>query len=124
MGDFRNVFAQLDINEYSYIVSSTRGHQFDEVVVEQAVKTPAPYIGMIGSKGKVAATWRNLVARGVPREKLEEVYGPIGLEIEADTPQEIGIAIVAEIIKVRRTAMKAKAARRMAQRSEKAPATA
>jgi xanthine dehydrogenase accessory factor len=124
VGDFRDVFDQLDIDEYSYIVSSTRGHQFDEVVVEGAVKTQAAYIGMIGSKGKVAATWRNLEARGVPREKLERVYAPIGLEIEADTPQEIGIAIVAEIIKVRRTAMKAKAARRMAERREKVPAAA
>ena len=122
VGDFRDIFDQLDVDEYSYIVSSTRGHQFDEVVVEQAVKTPAAYIGMIGSKGKVAATWRNLEARGVPREKLEAVHAPIGLEIEADTPQEIGIAIVAEIVKVRRTAMKAKAARRMAQRREKVPA--
>ncbi len=100
------VFAQLPIDEQSFIVAATRGHQHDEVVVEQAIRTPARYIGMLGSERKKLLMWKRLEARGFPRQRLDQVYAPIGLNIGADTPEEIAVSVVAELIKVRRGATK------------------
>ena len=81
----------------------TRGHSSDELVLGAAVSTPAGYIGMIGSRKKVAAVFDRLVARGVPAEALRRVRTPIGLEIGAVTPGEIAVSIVAELVHARRT---------------------
>jgi xanthine dehydrogenase accessory factor len=101
--DFTQAFPKLKIDKTSYIVIVTRGHQHDELVLEWAVTTPAKYIGMIGSKTKVKATYSHLLAKGVPQEKLDSVHSPIGLKIGAQTPEEIAVSILAEIIKVRRS---------------------
>jgi xanthine dehydrogenase accessory factor len=100
--DFVKAFEKLDIDENSYIVSVTRGHQYDEMIIEQAVKTSARYIGLMGSKRRVRITFDRIASRGTPKELLGRVHAPIGLEIEADTPEEIAVSILAEIIKVRR----------------------
>jgi xanthine dehydrogenase accessory factor len=102
-GDFTESFPRLKIDQSSYIVIITHGHQHDELVLEWAVGTPAKYIGMIGSKTKVKATFSHLLAKGVPKEKLDSVYSPIGLEIGAQTPEEIAVSILAEIVKIRRS---------------------
>jgi xanthine dehydrogenase accessory factor len=102
--EFKKAFPRLKIDRSSYIVIVTRGHQHDELVLGWAVGTSAKYIGMIGSKTKVKAVFSHLLARGVPQEKLASVHSPIGLEIEAQTPEEIAVSILAEIIKVRRSA--------------------
>jgi len=102
--DFVKAFPKLEIDKTSYIVIVTRGHQHDELVLDWAVGTPAKYIGMIGSKTKVKTIFAHLLAKGVPQKKLDSVHSPIGLEIEAQTPEEIAVSILAEIIKVRRSA--------------------
>lgn len=99
--DLDKLFPKLDINKLAYIVIVTRGHLHDEHVLEWAVKTDAGYIGMIGSKQKVSTLFNHLRSRGVPAEKLATVNAPIGLEIYSDTPEEIAVSIMAEIIKVR-----------------------
>ena len=99
---FEGVFEKLEIDGSSCIVSVTRGHQHDEIVIEQAVRTGARYIGMIGSRRKIATLWRMMSARGTPRELLDRVHAPIGLDIGADTPEEIAVSIVAEMILARR----------------------
>ena len=96
------VFQVLDIDEQSYVVAATRGHQHDEVVVQQAIETPARYIGMLGSERKKMLMWKRIEGRGGTRARLDQVYAPIGLNIGADTPEEIGVSVVAELIKVRR----------------------
>ncbi len=103
--DFTKVFDRLSIDDSSYIVSITRGHQHDDKVMEQAVKTPAKYLGMIGSKRKVRISWQKLEAKGIPRHLLERVHAPVGLDINADTPAEIAVSIVAQMIQVRRSNM-------------------
>jgi xanthine dehydrogenase accessory factor len=103
-GDLNQSFGQLKIDKSSYIAIVTRGHQYDELVLEWALGTSAKYIGMIGSKTKVKTIFSHLMAKGVPKEKLDSVHSPIGLEIEAQTPEEIAVSILAEIIKVRRSA--------------------
>lgn len=99
---FREAFSQLSINEKTYLVIVTRGHSYDEVVLEEAVKTPAGYIGMIGSRRKISKTYDNLRERGVELSKLENVFAPLGLDIGAQTAEEIAVSIVAELIKFRR----------------------
>lgn len=96
------VFAQLPIDEQSYVLAATRGHEHDEVVIEQAIRTPARYVGMLGSERKKLLMWRRIEARGGPRERLEQVYAPVGLNIGADTPEEIAVSVVAELVRVRR----------------------
>jgi xanthine dehydrogenase accessory factor len=84
----------------------TRGHQEDENVLRWAVKTDARYIGMIGSKRKIRAIAEQLESEGISRERLERVYMPIGLDIGAVLPEEIAVAIVAEVVHVRRSGFK------------------
>jgi xanthine dehydrogenase accessory factor len=102
--DFAKAFSKLKIDKTSYIVIVTRGHQNDEVVLEWAIDTPAKYIGMIGSQTKVKTIFTHLLAKGVTKERLDSVHSPIGLGIGAQTPEEIAVSILAEIIKVRRSA--------------------
>jgi xanthine dehydrogenase accessory factor len=100
--EFSQAFQRLEINQSTYIVIVTRGHRYDEEILEQALKTPALYIGMIGSQRKVTTTFSRLHQYGFSREQLQRVYAPIGLEIGAITPEEIGISIVAQLVRIRR----------------------
>jgi xanthine dehydrogenase accessory factor len=102
--DFDRALSQLSPNYSSYLVIVTRGHRDDMRVLRWAIDTPARYIGMIGSQRKVIAIYKHLEKEGIPAEKLARVYAPVGLEIGAITPEEIAIAIVAELIAVRRGA--------------------
>ncbi len=101
-GDFSGVFDRVRIDEDSYIVIVTRGHKCDEIVLEQAVRTQARYIGMIGSRQKTRLLLQKLRDKGVPSGLLDRVYSPIGLSIGAVTPQEIALSIVCELVKIRR----------------------
>lgn len=94
--------SRLQPNRSSYIVIVTRGHQFDQEVLEWALGTEAKYIGMIGSRRKIQTVFENLQKKGVSPKKLEHVHAPIGLDIGALTPEEIAVSIVAEMIQVRR----------------------
>jgi xanthine dehydrogenase accessory factor len=100
--DMASAMKRLKINSSSYIVIVTRGHQKDEHVLEWAVNTPAGYIGMIGSKRKIKTSFTYLQSKGIMQEQLDRVHSPIGLSIGAETPEEIAVAIIAEIIQVRR----------------------
>ena len=99
--DFETAFPKLKIDKSSYIVIITRRHQYDELVLELALKTPAKYIGMMGSKAKIDTIFSHLLDKGVPGKLLNNVHAPIGLEIQARMPEEIAVSILAEIIKVR-----------------------
>ena len=94
--------AVLQVEEESYVVAVTRGHLMDEEVVAQALGTPARYIGMIGSRRKVTAVRERLRGRGFGEADLDRIHAPIGLDIGADTVEEIAVSIVAELIQERR----------------------
>jgi len=100
--NFESIFDKIDINKNSYIVIVTKAHKCDEIVLENAVRTDAKYIGMIGSKRKTTTILKRLNERGIPEEKLRKVFSPIGISIGAVTPQEIALSIVCELVKVRR----------------------
>jgi xanthine dehydrogenase accessory factor len=99
--DFIHALDGLEIDNDSYIIIVTRGHQYDRQVLEQSLKTSAGYIGMISSKRKRAAIFEALMAEGVTKQRLDWVHSPIGLDIDAETPEEIAVSIVAELIQVR-----------------------
>ncbi|MGA2960191.1 MAG: XdhC/CoxI family protein [Candidatus Korobacteraceae bacterium] len=100
--DFEAATATLHPSASSFLVIVTRGHRDDMRVLGWAVKTPARYVGMIGSRRKVLSIYNELEKAGMERELFERVHAPIGLDIGAVTPEEIGVAIVAEMIAVRR----------------------
>lgn len=102
--DFVEVFPKLRMDKSSYVVIVTRSHLSDKAVLEWAMTTEAAYIGMIGSKRKVNTIFENLRSRGISDDSLKNVHAPIGLDISAETPEEIAVSILAEIIKIRRTA--------------------
>lgn len=99
--EFGNVLEELDIGDESYLVIVTRGHQYDGVVLEQALRFKPRYVGMIGSRVKIASIKAGLRAAGVAEETLTEVHAPIGVPIAARSPEEIAVSIVAELIGVR-----------------------
>jgi xanthine dehydrogenase accessory factor len=99
--DYAAAFKGLEIDEDSFIIIVTRGHHFDRAVLEGAVKTTAGYIGMISSRRKREAIYEALMAAGVKKEKLDWVHSPIGIDIGGETPEEIAVSIVAELVKVR-----------------------
>jgi xanthine dehydrogenase accessory factor len=102
--EYEEVFPALELGSTSYVIIVTRGHRDDMRVLRWAVTTPARYIAMIGSKRKVFSVARELEKEGVPRERLERIHAPMGLDIGALTPEEIAVSVAAEIVAVRRHA--------------------
>jgi len=102
--DFDEATKKLDPDEGSYIVIVTRGHRDDMRLLRWGVQTRARYVGMIGSKRKVIGIFKALKEEGLPERMFDRVHAPIGLDIGAVTPEEIGVAITAELIAIRRHA--------------------
>ncbi len=100
---FRPTLRDWPIDADTFIVLVTRGHSHDVDCLLEVIDSPARYIGMIGSKRRVRAVFDLLEGeQGIPREKFARVYAPIGLDIGAESPAEIGVAVIAEVIKVYR----------------------
>ncbi len=99
--DFKDSFDYLRIDKRGFIAIITRGHLHDKTVLSKALKTDACYIGMIGSKKKREAIYRGLLEEGFTEEGLRFVSSPIGIEIKADSPEEIAVSITAELIEAR-----------------------
>ena len=101
---FTEAIDSLALDGHCYLVSVTRGHSFDEEVVRAALMQPCGFVGMIGSRRRVKATpSKRIGASGVPKERLADVHAPLGVAIGGETPEEIAISIIAEIIRERRT---------------------
>lgn len=101
-GRFDEVLQDYPIDANTYIVCVTRGHRHDEMSLRLVVDSPAAYVGMIGSKRRVGAVLKHLEEDGAAPEHVARVRTPIGLDIGAETPEEIAVAIMAEIIMERR----------------------
>jgi xanthine dehydrogenase accessory factor len=99
--NFENPFDGLIVDADSYVVIVTRGHHHDKVVLAHALKTRAGYIGMIGSRRKRDTIYKKLLDEGFTDRDINRVHSPIGLDINAETPQEIAVSIVSELIAVR-----------------------
>ena len=102
--DYDEALSSVAPGDSAYIVIVTRGHRDDMRVLRWAVQTKARYIGMVGSKRKAITVFRELTKEGLKPELFERVHSPVGLDIGAITPEEIAVAIVAELIGIRRRA--------------------
>ncbi len=101
-GDLTEVLRDLNIGTNTYVVLVSRGHKQDEVALRSVVGSKAAYVGMIGSRRRVATVLRHLAEEGFDVDALERVHTPIGIDIGAETPEEIAVSILAEVVLVRR----------------------
>lgn len=96
--NFTNALDSISFNKNSYFVVVTRGHRADQECVEKILKNKFRYLGMIGSKGKVAHSINQLLEKGYTTEDINKINAPIGISIGAKTPAEISVSIMAQII--------------------------
>ncbi|NLJ57933.1 MAG: xanthine dehydrogenase [Tissierellia bacterium] len=101
---FEKALSNIKGSKSTFFIIVTRGHRYDQVCLENIINKENAYIGMIGSKVRVKKVLDYLEDKGISREKLDKVYTPIGLNIGAETPAEIAVAIMAEIIEVKNKA--------------------
>lgn len=101
-GDFGPELDRFPINANTYIVLVSRGHKVDELSLARVVERGAGYVGMIGSKRRTRTVLEHLAQEGLNAGALARVFTPIGLDIKAETPEEIALAVLAEIVLVRR----------------------
>lgn len=101
--EFEYFLKDLEVSPNTFIVIVTRGHQYDLDCLREVMGKPAAYIGMIGSSRKVKAILAKLESEGFSPEKLKAVYTPIGLKLGSETPEEIALCILAEIVSVWRS---------------------
>jgi len=99
--EFEDALEEISGDDDTYFVIVTRGHRYDKECLRSIAKKPHAYIGMIGSRRRVKIVKDDLAEEGISREVLDSVYTPIGLDIGAETPEEIAVAIMAEIIEVK-----------------------
>jgi len=100
-GHMADLPQQLEFSSPIYFILTTRGVEIDVPGLPALLETPAEYIGVIGSQKRWAASRVQLFEQGISKEKLDRVHSPIGLDINAETPEEIAVSIMAEIIKLR-----------------------
>ncbi len=104
--DFERALDAININPQTFVVIITRGHSYDKVCLKKVINQPALYIGMIGSRKRVKALLAKLEEEGVSNRLLQKLHAPIGLKIGAETPEEIAVCILGELIQVQRGADK------------------
>ena len=92
---------KLPINANTFIVVATRGHRYDNVALEAAARTPAKYVGLMGSRRKTILIYEDLLRSGVPLDRVSEIRSPVGLDVRARTPEEIAVSIMAEVLMFR-----------------------
>ncbi|MEW5724579.1 MAG: XdhC family protein [Thermodesulfobacteriota bacterium] len=101
VADFKTCFENLEITPETYAVIVTRGHLHDQSVLREVLARDPRYVGMIGSRRKIRMIFQSLLGEGVDPDRIGRVHSPIGLDIGAETPEEIAVSITAEMIKVR-----------------------
>jgi xanthine dehydrogenase accessory factor len=102
--DFSDPFADVAIHDRSHLLLVTRGHKYDYECLLRALRADPPpaYIGMIGSRRRVRATYVQLLDEGIDRALLDRIHAPVGLDIGAETPEEIAVAVAAELVMLSR----------------------
>ena len=102
-GKMKETVKNYSVDENSYIIIVTRGHENDKECLKAILdkKVSPKYIGMVGSRGKVLSTYKELLDEGYSKEELKKIYSPIGLDISSSEPKEIALGIMAEITAVK-----------------------
>jgi xanthine dehydrogenase accessory factor len=101
---FDDPFAEVRVGSATHVLLVTRGHRYDYECLRRllGLERPPGYIGMIGSRRRVRATFHQLLEDGVPVEEMERIRAPVGLDLGGETPEEIAVAVAAELVLVRR----------------------
>ena len=103
LGDYAECLDKIEGGTNVYFLAMSRAHAFDEVCLEKILRKESAYVGMLGSSGKINKIKANLADKGITEEQFSKVHSPVGLDISANTPEEIAIAVMAEIISVKNT---------------------
>ena len=98
LGDYEDIASSMSFDERDYIFIMTYSHAYDYAILEQALRQPLAYVGFMGSRRKIAVARQRLLDAGVSEELLDSVHMPIGLDIKAETPEEIAVSVAAECI--------------------------
>ena len=93
---------RVSATDDSFILIVTRGHNHDQLALSKALATGARYVGLVGSRRKIQIIVRNLMEQGLPPQAFANLYAPIGIEIGSETPEEIAISVVAELLAIRK----------------------
>ena len=104
IGDIATELRNYPITPLTYVVIVTRGHQHDETALHSVVESDARYIGLIGSRRKIKLIFDDLMEAGISKERLQQVYAPIGLDINSKTVPEIAVSIASQLIQIRNAA--------------------
>ena len=99
--EFLKALESIESDAHTYFVIVTRGHQFDSVCLHAILNKPSAYVGMMGSSRRVKIVKEECIAQGFDKEKVENVHSPIGLRIKAETPEEIAVSVLGEIIQIK-----------------------
>jgi xanthine dehydrogenase accessory factor len=102
--DFSDPFADVPLHNRSHVLLVTRGHKYDYECLVRALRMDPPpaYIGMIGSRRRVRATYVQLIDEGIDRALIDRIHAPVGLDIGSETPEEIAVSVAAELVMLRR----------------------
>lgn len=100
--EFAAALDGMSLGPDDYVVLITRGHEHDVDCLTRVLGQPVAYVGMIGSRRRVRFVFQWLASQGYPQERLDRVFSPIGVAIGAESPEEIAVSIVAELVSVRR----------------------
>ncbi len=101
-GNFISVIKNLQIDSSTYVVIITRGHEHDVECLTEILPMETAYVGLIGSRRRVRFVLEILFNMGIPPERLQDVFTPIGLPVGADSPEEIALSIAAELVSIHR----------------------
>jgi xanthine dehydrogenase accessory factor len=99
---YQDILQKLEFDDNTYVIIVTHQHTHDQEILEYCVQKPLAYLGMIGSKTKVEKVFNMLRDQGINEELIKKIHSPIGLDIGAETPEEIALAIAAELVAVRK----------------------
>lgn len=102
VGPYTSGLEQIQIGPTSFVLVVTRGHSHDQTALEQAIQTQAQYVGLVGSRRKIQLIVKNLLEKGHTPDAFDRLYAPIGLEIGSETPEEIAVSVLAELIAIRK----------------------
>jgi len=102
VGPWEEVLGKLPVNQSSYLFIATRGHQLDLLCLRFAVKSQAKYIGILGSSKKTHSLFQILENEGIDPASFKRVFVPVGIDIAAETAEEIAVSLVAELIAIRK----------------------
>ena len=99
--DFEEIEKYIPEGENIYVVIMSFGYRTDDVIIRQLINKDFLYIGMLGSKEKIATLFHNMIADGFDKDRIAKVYAPIGIDIKSETTQEIAISVAAQLIRVK-----------------------